>query len=59
MLLDRIDRLDRHVLELEGDDVDVAGERTQRVEVFIGGGDLDIGHLPGRRIVVGEKVWTR
>ena len=51
MLFDRVNRLDRHVLELEGDDVDLARERAQRVEVVVRGGDLDVRHLAGWRVV--------
>ena len=53
--LDRIHRIGRHVLEFERDHVDVASKRTQRIEIVVGRGDLDIRHLTGWGVVVGRE----
>ena len=55
MLLGRRGRRGRHVLELERDDVDAAGERADGVEVVVGGVDFDVGDLAGRRVVLGRE----
>jgi hypothetical protein len=58
-LLDRVDRLEGNVLELERDRVDAPRECPQRVKIVVGGGDLDVGNLPGGESSAGENVWTR
>ncbi len=45
----------RDVFELEGDDVDAAGERAHGVEVVVRRVDLFVGDLAGRRVVVGRQ----
>ena len=53
--LDRVDGVDRHVLELERHDVNLSGKRTQRVEILVLGDHLDIRHLSGRGVRLGRK----
>ena len=48
-----------HVLEFEGDHVDAAGEGADGVEIVVVGGNLQVGHLPGRRVRAGDSVCTR
>src|SRR5215475_5382752 len=50
-----VDGDERHVFELEGDDVDLTRERSQRVEILVLGDDLDVGDLARRCIDFGRK----
>src|SRR5207249_218201 len=55
--LGRFGRRRRHVLELEGDDVDGAGEGADGIEIVVRRVDFDVRHLSRRRVVVrGERV---
>ena len=49
------DGVGRHVLELEGDDVDGLREGADGVHVVVRRVDLDVGDLPGRRVVIGRE----
>ena len=51
--LDGVNRVDRHVLEFEGDDIHLPRERAQRIEIFVFGDDLDVRDLAGGRI----RIW--
>ena len=55
--LGRFGRRRRHVLELEGDDVDGAGEGADGIEIVVRRVDFDVRHSSRRRVVVrGERV---
>ena len=45
----------RNVFELERHQIDAPGEIADRVQVVIGRADFAVGHLAGRRVVVGRK----
>ena len=47
----RSNRRGRHVLELEGDDVDTLRKGAHLIEVVVGRDHLDVGNLSGGRIV--------
>ena len=49
----------RHVLELEGDDVDPLRKGANRIDVVVRRVDLDVGDLAGGGVVLGASVWTR
>jgi len=55
----RFDTGGRHVFKLEGDRLNPTGEASHRVKIVVRGSDFNIGNLPGRVSVSGEKVWTR
>ena len=55
----RVGRGGRDVLELERHHVDAAREGADGVEVVVVGGNLEVGDLAGRRVVVGREACAR
>jgi hypothetical protein len=51
----RVDGIDRYVLELERHHVNAAGKRSQRVDIVIFRGDLDVGDLPCGCVLFGRE----